>query len=149
MGGGRIRPPLPCVSYEATKRMSRWQRIYSVELRRSFVRFENGGRVLGCRLKSLTTILKHLVPNLHSTHFPYGATWYWLSCTIPRSQHSPPPPLKFFHIPSSPPLLSFPPFCAGELGGQSSSCFKLFLEPEYRNYSLSECFIIICIYNRS
>ena len=26
VGGGRIRPPFPCVSYEATKRVSLWQR---------------------------------------------------------------------------------------------------------------------------
>ena len=31
----RIRPPFPCVSYEASKTVSQWQRGYSVELRRS------------------------------------------------------------------------------------------------------------------
>ena len=32
--GGRIRPPFPYVSYEATKSVSQWQRVYSVGLRR-------------------------------------------------------------------------------------------------------------------
>ena len=34
VGEGRIRPPFSCVSYEATKKVSQWQRIYDVGLHR-------------------------------------------------------------------------------------------------------------------
>ena len=34
LGGGKIRPPFPCVSYETTKRVSRLQRVYGVGVRR-------------------------------------------------------------------------------------------------------------------
>ena len=45
-----MRPPFHCVSYELTKRVSRWQRVYSVRLRRP--------PLPGCRLKILPLFSK-------------------------------------------------------------------------------------------
>ena len=52
--GSRIRTLFLCVSYGATKRVSRWQRVYSVGLRRPHV---------GISAQNATTILKPLVPD--------------------------------------------------------------------------------------
>ena len=61
-GGGRIRPPYPCVSYEATKRVSWWQRIY-----------KRGTTPASCvtstgmPAQNAADTLKPLVPNPHPT----------------------------------------------------------------------------------
>ena len=104
--GGRIRPPFPSVSYEAAKRVSRWQRVY-----------KRGTTLASCVTSTGTpaqnaaNIPKPLVPNSHSPlsrmeqHAPF-----------PLSQQSPLlPHLKFLHIPPSPlPSPSFP--CTRVLG---------------------------------
>ena len=59
-----IRPPFPCVSYEATKRVSRWQRVYGVKLCR--------GRDRGMPAQN--------APFLRSQHSPL------------KFLHTPPPP---------------------------------------------------------
>ena len=54
------------------------------------------------------TILKPFAPNPHSNPFTHGATCADWVAPFPSSQHSPPPPLKFFHTPLHlPPLLPF------------------------------------------
>ena len=71
----------------------------------------------GMLAQNAATILKPLVPNPRLTPFTHGATCCWLNCTIPRSQHSLPPPLKFLYTPPSPPPSpSFLPLCVRELG---------------------------------
>ena len=51
---GRIRQPFPCVSYEATKRVSQWQRVYGVRLRRTPVQpLQSRVKRSGCRPKTL------------------------------------------------------------------------------------------------
>ena len=67
--GGMIRPPYPCVSYEATKRVSRCQRVY-----------KRGTTPASCVSSTwmpaqiAANILKPLVPNPHSTTFTHDAT---------------------------------------------------------------------------
>ena len=65
-------------------------------------------------------ILKPFLSDPHSTPFTHGATCYRLGCTI-QSQHSPPPPLKFFYTPLTSCFFS-PPYMH-ESGGQSSSLY--------------------------
>ena len=61
-----------------------------------------------------------LVLNPHSTPFTHRSTSCFLvgfpRSKVHRNQQVPPPPLKFFHIPPSPPKHSFPPLRARELG---------------------------------
>ena len=52
---GRIHPPFPCVSYEATKRVSRWQRVYGMVLRWPLVLpVQSRLKRPGCRHKTLS-----------------------------------------------------------------------------------------------
>ena len=66
--GGRTRPPFPCVSHEATKRVSLCQRVY-----------KRGTTPASCVTSkgipapNAANILKPLVPNAHATTFTYGA----------------------------------------------------------------------------
>ena len=97
--GAGIHPPFPCVSYEATKRVSRWQCVY-----------KHGTTLASCvtstgmPAQNAAKILKALVPNSHSTIFTHVADW---DAPFSRSQHPSPLPLKFLHTPPSPPPSPF------------------------------------------
>ena len=105
--GGQIHPPFPCVSNEATIRVSRWQRVYKRGTMPASCVSSTGMPALNA-----ANILKPLVPNAHSTIFTHVADWV---APFPCIRHSPPTPHKLFYIPpSSPP--SFFPLCARELG---------------------------------
>ena len=105
----RICLPFPCVSYETTKRVSQWQQVYGVGLRRPPVQpLQSRLKRPGCQPKTLPLFsnLSSLIPTQPLLNMvQYVADWIALFC---RSQHSPPSPLKFFHTSHSPPFY-FPP----------------------------------------
>ena len=100
----RMRSPFPCVSYEANRKVSRCQRVYGLGLRQSPVEplqsklkrpTKTDAIILKpLRVRSLTQPLLHMVQ-----HVADGVTLY------PLSQHSPPPPLEFFHTLLSAPII--------------------------------------------
>ena len=76
--------PFPCLSYEATKRVSRWQCVYGMGLRQfSDNLYSLVWRDRRMPAQNAATIIKPLVPNSHWTPFPDGATCCWMGCTIP------------------------------------------------------------------
>ena len=80
---GRIRPPFPFVSYEATKRVSWWQCIYDMGLMPT-----------PCVTFTEMSIQNDdTIPNTLSNPFTHSATCCWLVCAIPllhpsNSSHS-------------------------------------------------------------
>ena len=72
LAGGKICQSFSCVSYEATKRVSRWQHVYGVGLHWPPV--HRLKRLRHMMAQSAATILKPLVPNPHSTSFTQAAT---------------------------------------------------------------------------
>ena len=76
--GGKIRPPFLCVSYEATKRVSQWQRIYGVGLYAGLL----------CNLYNLSWRDRDAGPK-RCHYSPLNSFYTWCSILLTGLHHSP------------------------------------------------------------
>ena len=94
---------IPCVSYEEAKRVSHWQHVYGVGLLGPPLEpLQSKLKRPGCWPKTLSLLsnLSYPIPTQPLLHMvQHVADWV---APFLRSQHSPPPPLEFFHTPISP-----------------------------------------------
>ena len=82
--GDRIRPPFPCVSYEATKMVYRWRRVYSVGLRRlPVLPLQSRSQRPGCCPKMLP-----LFSNYSRTQFTLNLFYKWCNMLLTGLHHS-------------------------------------------------------------
>ena len=103
--GDIIQPPYLFVSYEVTKRVSRWQCVYKHSTTLTSCVTSTGMPAQNAAHIPILSCSIHTQPLLHMVQ--YFVDWVAL---FHRSQHSPPHPLKLFpyippSIPPSPPSL--------------------------------------------